>query len=227
MCRSGHAGIQRYAQVWAGDNLTCWDTLKYNIATILGMGLSGVANHGCDVGGFYGVSPEPELFVRWVQNGIFMPRFSIHSTNTDNTVTEPWMYTDKKQYIRDAIKFRYRMIPYLYSLESRAHETGLPIMEPMFMAFQNDPKTYNEGVDFMWGDSLLVANVVEKGAKTRSIYLPRTGMRTSAISMILYQRRVGAGTDDRGAGRYQFHPALHQERCDYSDGGESDLQPDA
>lgn len=175
VCRSGHAGIQRYAQVWAGDNLTCWDTLKYNIATILGMGLSGVANHGCDVGGFYGVSPEPELFVRWVQNGIFMPRFSIHSTNTDNTVTEPWMYTDKKQYIRDAIKFRYRMIPYLYSLESRAHETGLPIMEPMFMAFQNDPKTYNEGVDFMWGDSLLVANVVEKGAKTRSIYLPQTG----------------------------------------------------
>ena len=73
VCRSGHAGIQRYAQVWAGDNLTCWDTLKYNIATILGMGLSGVANHGCDVGGFYGVSPEPELFVRWVQNGIFMP----------------------------------------------------------------------------------------------------------------------------------------------------------
>lgn len=175
VCRSGHAGIQRYAQVWAGDNLTCWDTLKYNIATILGMGLSGVANHGCDVGGFYGVSPEPELFVRWVQNGIFMPRFSIHSTNTDNTVTEPWMYTDKKQYIRDAIKFRYRMIPYLYSLESRAHETGLPIMEPMFMAFQNDPKTYNEGVDFMWGDSLLVANVVEKGAETRSIYLPQTG----------------------------------------------------
>ncbi len=67
------------------------------------------------------------------------------------------------------------MIPYLYSLESRAHETGLPIMEPMFMAFQNDPKTYNEGVDFMWGDSLLVANVVEKGAETRSIYLPQTG----------------------------------------------------
>ena len=57
VCRSGHAGIQRYAQVWAGDNLTCWETLKYNIATILGMGLSGVANHGCDVGGFYGPAP--------------------------------------------------------------------------------------------------------------------------------------------------------------------------
>lgn len=174
VCRSGHAGIQRYAQVWAGDNLTCWEALKYNIATILGMGLSGVANHGCDVGGFYGVAPEPELFVRWVQNGIFMPRFSIHSVNTDNTVTEPWMYSDMTQYIRDAIKFRYRMIPYLYSLEYRAHKTGLPIMEPMFMAFQNDEKTYEQGVDFMWGDHLMVANVVEKGATTRSVYLPIT-----------------------------------------------------
>lgn len=75
VCRSGHAGIQRYAQTWAGDNLTCWESLKYNIATILGMGLSGVANHGCDIGGFYGTAPEEELFVRWVQNGIFQPRF--------------------------------------------------------------------------------------------------------------------------------------------------------
>jgi alpha-glucosidase len=58
ICRSGYSGIQRYAQTWAGDNLTCWDSLKYNIATILGMGLSGVANQGCDVGGFYGPSPE-------------------------------------------------------------------------------------------------------------------------------------------------------------------------
>ena len=173
VCRSGHAGIQRYAQVWAGDNLTCWEALKYNIATMLGMSLSGVANQGCDVGGFYGPAPEPELFVRWVQNGIFMPRFSIHSTNTDNTVTEPWMYTDKAEYIRQAICLRYKLFPYLYSLMARAHEKGLPIMAPVFMAFQNDERTYGEGVDFMFGDSLLVANVVEKGAKTRKVYLPK------------------------------------------------------
>ena len=111
--------------------------------------------------------------VRWVQNGIFQPRFSVHSVNTDNTVTEPWMYGDCTGYIRDAIKFRYRMIPYLYSLMERAHETGLPIMEPMCSAFQQDPACYEEGVDFMMGDSLLVANVVEKGAAARRIYLPR------------------------------------------------------
>ena len=173
VCRSGHAGIQRYAQTWAGDNLTCWESLQYNIATILGMSLSGVANQGCDVGGFYGPAPEGELFLRWVQNGIFQPRFSIHSTNTDNTVTEPWMYSDLKEEIRRAIELRYEMSPYLYSLAARAHETGLPIMEPMCSAFQNDPQCYDEGVDFMLGDSLLVANVVEKGAGTRKVYLPQ------------------------------------------------------
>ena len=174
VCRSGHAGIQRYAQVWAGDNLTHWDTLKYNIATILGMALCGVSNHGCDIGGFYGPAPEAELFVRWVQNGIFQPRFSIHSTNTDNTVTEPWMFSDKKQYIRDAINFRYKLSPMLYSLMVRAHESGLPIWQPTFAVFQNDPATYDDGVDFMFGDSLLVANVVEKGQTVRPVYLPRT-----------------------------------------------------
>ena len=172
VCRSGHCGIQRYAQTWAGDNLTCWDALKYNIATILGMSLSGVANQGCDIGGFYGPSPEAELMVRWIQNGIFQPRFSIHSTNTDNTVTEPWMYGDCTDYILEAIGLRYQLSPYLYSLMERAHETGLPIMEPMCSAFQEDVKCYEEGVDFMLGDSLLVANVVEKGAVSRKVYLP-------------------------------------------------------
>lgn len=172
VCRSGHCGIQRYAQTWAGDNLTCWDSLKYNITTILGMSLSGVANQGCDIGGFYGPSPEAELMVRWIQNGIFQPRFSIHSTNTDNTVTEPWMYGDCTDYIRKAIGLRYQLSPYLYSLMERAHETGLPIMEPMCCAFQEDVKCYEEGVDFMFGDSLLVANVVEKGAASRKVYLP-------------------------------------------------------
>lgn len=173
VCRSGHAGIQRYAQTWAGDNRTCWESLRYNIATILGMGLSGVANQGCDIGGFYGEAPEEELFVRWVQNGIFQPRFSIHSTNIDNTVTEPWMYEGTKHLIREAICFRYRLSPYFYSLMRRAALTGLPIMEPLVSAFQDDVNCYNESANFMLGDALLVANVVEQGATEKEIYFPK------------------------------------------------------
>jgi alpha-glucosidase len=173
VCRSGHAGIQRYAQTWAGDNYTSWDSLKYNIATILGMGLSGVSNHGCDIGGFSGPAPEPELFLRWVQHGIFQPRFSIHSTNTDNTVTEPWMYKEITSLIREAIQFRYQLSPYFYSLSDRANRTGLPMMEALVSAFQSDEKVYDEGIHFMLGNSLLVANIVEKGETTKSVYLPK------------------------------------------------------
>lgn len=172
VCRSGHAGIQRYAQTWSGDNLTGYPTLKYNIGTMLGMSLSGVANQGSDIGGFYGLAPSEELFVRWVQNGIFQPRFSIHSVNTDNSVTEPWMYSKTKHLIRDAINLRYSLSPYLYSLMYRASVTGLPYFSPMLLEFQQDPKVYDEAVNFMVGSSLLVANVIEEGAKTREVYFP-------------------------------------------------------
>ncbi|CAG7644305.1 Oligosaccharide 4-alpha-D-glucosyltransferase [Paenibacillus solanacearum] len=171
--RAGFAGIQRYAQTWAGDNNTSWHSLKFNVPVMLGMGLSGVANQGCDIGGFFGPAPEPELFVRWVQNGIFQPRFSIHSCNTDNTVTEPWMYPSYTKYIREAIRLRYQLVPYFYSLLHEASVEGSPVMRPMVYEFQNDPRTWEESFDFMLGGSILVANVLEQGAKTRSVYLPQ------------------------------------------------------
>ena len=170
--RAGFAGIQRYAQTWAGDNHTSWNSLRFNIPVMLGMGLSGVANQGCDIGGFFGPAPEPELFVRWVQNGIFQPRFSIHSCNTDNTVTEPWMYPSYTSYIRDAIRLRYQLVPYFYSLLHEASVSGYPVMRAMVYEFQHDSAVWEESFDFMLGRSLLVANVLEQGAKTRSIYLP-------------------------------------------------------
>ncbi|MFD1957367.1 TIM-barrel domain-containing protein [Paenibacillus thailandensis] len=171
--RAGFAGIQRYAQTWAGDNITSWKSLKFNIPVMLGMGLSGVANQGCDIGGFFGPAPDPELFVRWVQNGIFQPRFSIHSCNTDNTVTEPWMYPAYTRYIRDAIQLRYRLMPYFYSLMFEASTEGSPIMRPLVYEFQNDARVWDESFDFMLGSSILVANVLEEGAKTRAVYLPK------------------------------------------------------
>ena len=109
---------------------------------------------GADIGGFAGPAPTEELFVRWVQQGIFQARFSIHSASNDNTVTEPWMFRDSADIIRNAILLRYRFTPYLYSAEYNASQTGAPIMRALVYDFQNDP------------------NVIEKGATTRSIYLP-------------------------------------------------------
>ncbi len=172
VCRSGSAGIQKYAQTWCGDNYTSWESLKYNIPIITGMGLSGQPNEGADIGGFAGPAPEEELFVRWIQNGIFQPRFSIHSASNDNTVTEPWMYEGSKGIIRDAMLLRYRFAPYLYSLEYEASITGAPIMRPLVYEFQKDSKVYDESFQFMFGRDILVANVLEEGATSKEVYLP-------------------------------------------------------
>lgn len=171
--RAGYAGIQRYAQVWGGDNLTDWRTVKFNIATIMGMGLSGCANMGCDIGGFAGPAPEAELLLRWIQSGIFQPRFCLNSANNDNTVTQPWMYEENREYVKAAYAQRYRMLPYLYSLMYEASKNGMPAMRPLFLEFPEDENCYtDENLTFMYGKSVLVANVVEPGAKTRTIYLP-------------------------------------------------------
>ena len=87
--RSGAPGIQRYAQTWTGDNRTSWESLRWNIRMGLGLSLSGFFNIGHDVGGFSGPRPGPELFLRWVQNGILHPRFTIHSWNDDASANEP------------------------------------------------------------------------------------------------------------------------------------------
>ncbi len=170
--RAGTVGIHRYAQTWSGDNYTSWETLRYNIKMGLGLALSGVSNIGHDVGGFAGPAPKPELFLRWVQFGIFMPRFTIHSWNDDGSVNEPWMYQEITPYVRDLIKFRYRLIPYLYDLLLRYHRDYSPVIRPTFYEFPDDERCYAENDDLMLGENLLVAAVVEPGYRTRKVYLP-------------------------------------------------------
>jgi alpha-glucosidase len=170
--RSGTVGMHRYAQTWSGDNYTSWETLRYNIKMGLGLALSGISNTGHDVGGFAGPRPDAELFVRWVQAGILMPRFSIHSWNDDGTANEPWMYPEVTPHVRDLLHLRNRFIPYLYLLLWRYRTTYDPIIRPTFFDFPDDPRCYLENDDMMLGPSLLVAAVVEPGEETRRVYLP-------------------------------------------------------
>lgn len=171
--RSGAPGLQRYAQTWTGDNYTAWETIRYNIRMGLGMSLSGLYNVGHDVGGFAGPKPDPELFVRWVQNGIFHPRFTIHSWNDDHTVNEPWMYPNVTPLIREAIKFRYRLLPYLYTALHQAVTADEPMLRPTFLDHEHDPRTFEECDEFLIGRDLLVANVVDPGVTERTVYLPQ------------------------------------------------------
>ncbi len=170
--RAGGAGMQRYVQTWSGDNATSWESLKYNIRMGLGLALSGVSNSGHDVGGFAGPPPDPELFVRWVEAGVFMPRFSIHSWNDDGSANEPWMYPQVAPIVRDLIRLRYQLTPYLYDLSRRHHEDFEPIVRPTFHDFPHDPACLADSDDLMLGPALLVGSVVTRGATSREIYLP-------------------------------------------------------
>lgn len=170
--RCAAPGTQRYAQTWTGDNRTGWDTLKWNIPMGLGLSMSGFFNIGHDVGGFAGPKPDPELFLRWVQNGVFHPRFTIHSWNDDATVNEPWMHPEVTAHVRDAIRLRYRLLPYLYTQLYRAVAEHEPILRPLFLDFPDDPACRDRQFDFMLGPDLLIASVIEQGATQRDVVLP-------------------------------------------------------
>ncbi|CAF1275768.1 unnamed protein product [Adineta ricciae] len=179
LTRAACAGAQRYAGTWTGDNRCSWHTLKYNIPMGLNLSLSGFPLIGHDVGGFAGEKPSLELFVRWIQNGIFHPRFCVHSWRPnqddncdDNNENSLWMYEDALPLIYDALYFRKRLHSYLYCLSHEAAITGHPIIRPTVYHFQFDGKCREQSFEFLLGPWLLVASVYEENATNRTLYLP-------------------------------------------------------
>ena len=170
--RSGMAGLQRYAQTWSGDNRTAWKTIRFNARMGVGLALSGVSNSGHDVGGFAGPAPDPELFARWVQAGVLMPRFSIHSWNDDGTVNEPWMHPEALPAIGRLMALRQTLIPFLYDLLWRHHRDFEPVVRPTWLDFPSDRGSWAENDEHLLGPDLLVALVVEPGAAVRRLRPP-------------------------------------------------------
>jgi alpha-glucosidase len=178
-------GIHRYAQTWSGDNRTAWKTIRYNAKMGLGLALCGISNSGHDVGGFAGPAPEPELFLRWLQAGILMPRFSIHSWNDDGSVNEPWMYPELLAPVRRLMALRQRLIPYLYDLLWRYHSQYEPVVRPTWLDFPTDPGAWVDGDDHLLGRDLLVALICDPAVTVRTVRPPAgtdwidvwTGMR--------------------------------------------------
>jgi alpha-glucosidase len=170
--RSGGLGTQRYAQTWSGDNLTSWRTLAFNVPMGLSMSLSGWANHGHDVGGFAGPVPDPELLVRWIEHGVTMPRFCIHSWNDDGSATEPWTHPEALPLVRRLLALRTALVPYLGTLLRAACERGTPLTRPLVYAFQQWRPGWRESFVHLLGDALLVAPVLAPGVRTRRTLLP-------------------------------------------------------
>ena len=169
--RSGWAGMQRYAWSWTGDTESSWEMLRVSIASMLGVGLSGIPYTGPDIGGFSG-SPDAELFLRWFQLAAFTPFFRVHSSKTTQR-REPWTFDDQTLHaVRTSLKLRYALLPYIYSLTWEANQTGYPLMRPLFWCDPDDTSLWDIDDAYLFGDSILVAPVLKAGSTSRDVRFP-------------------------------------------------------
>ncbi|WP_405426247.1 glycoside hydrolase family 31 protein [Streptomyces erythrochromogenes] len=170
--RSGWAGMQRYGGTWSGDVETSWDGLRASLALVLGLGLCGVPYSGPDVGGFGG-SPSPELYVRWLQLGAYLPLFRTHSAIWAGR-REPWEFgPEVEEQARAVMAERERLRPYFVTLAHMARRTGAPYVRPVWWGAPEDRRLRDCEDTFLLGDALLVAPVLECGADRRAVRLPR------------------------------------------------------
>lgn len=170
--RACYAGSQKYATVWTGDNHSIWAHLAMAIPQLCNLGLSGFAFAGTDVGGF-GSDVTPELLARWYQVGCFSPLFRNHSA-LGTRPQEPWCLGPEVLGIaRKYINLRYQLLPYIYDNFYFASQTGLPVMRPLVLNYPWDQNCQDLNDQFMVGDHILVAPVVDQGAKKRLVYLPQ------------------------------------------------------
>jgi alpha-glucosidase (family GH31 glycosyl hydrolase) len=199
--RNGHAGMQRYAAfLWSGDVYTTWETLRTHVPVAINTGLSGIPYWGTDIGGFVPTAEYTgELHVRWFQFGAFCPLFRAHGRtwhlrlpwgwNTGelgpNEIVTP-NYTgaanpppaelrnaDVEPICRKYLELRYRLLPYLYSAVRETTRTGLPIIRSLWLHYSDDAVASGRGDEYLWGRDILIAPVTDKGATSRSLYLPR------------------------------------------------------
>jgi alpha-glucosidase len=172
LTRSAFSGIQRYSAVWTGDNTADDSHLLMGVRMLTGMGITGVAFTGMDIGGFLG-EPSPNLYARWMQIGAFVPYMRNHKQiNTKSS--EPWTYGEEVLEIaRNCINLRYRLLPYIYSTFREASLTGMPVMRTLAIKHSFDDNVYDKRFEnqYCFGDAFLVAPF-DSIQKYGEIYFP-------------------------------------------------------
>jgi alpha-glucosidase (family GH31 glycosyl hydrolase) len=195
--RNGYAGMQRYASfLWSGDVYSTWETLRTQIPVAINTGLTGIPYWGTDIGGFVPTKEfTSELYLRWFQFGAFCPLFRCHGRAWKLRLPWGWNTGDPRpiemrniedvpdaSQLHDArvepicrkyLELRYRMLPYLYSAMRECATTGMPIMRSLWLHYPDDSHAVARDDEYLWGTDILVAPVVELGATTRKVYLPK------------------------------------------------------
>jgi oligosaccharide 4-alpha-D-glucosyltransferase len=173
LMRSGFAGSQRYAMVpWTGDVNRSWGGLKPQVELSLQMSMFGLAYNHSDLGGFAGGEEfDKQLYIRWLQYGVFQPVYRPHAQ--EHIPAEPVFHDrETRNIVRDYIKLRYRLLPYIYTLAYENSTTGMPLMRPLFFEDENNIDLIDEKDAYLWGDAFLVAPVTEPGVATVDVDVP-------------------------------------------------------
>ena len=173
LMRAGYSGSQRYGMIpWSGDVNRTWGGLQSQPKIALQMGMQGLAYMHSDLGGFAGANLDDELYVRWLQYGVFNPIFRPHAQ--EDVPSEPVFRSKKaKALAKEAIELRYKLLPYNYNLVHENNEFGKPLMRPLFFEEPDNSKLFNYSKTYLWGNDILVSPVLEAGKKEQKVYFPK------------------------------------------------------
>lgn len=173
LMRAGYSGTQRYGMIpWSGDVNRTWGGLQSQPEIAMQMGMQGLAYMHSDLGGFAGANLDDELYVRWLQYGVFNPIFRPHAQ--EDVPSEPIFRSEKtKRLASYAIAMRYRLLPYNYNLVYENHRFGKPLMRPLFFEEADNPQLYSYSKTYLWGNDILVSPVLEAGKKEQEVYFPK------------------------------------------------------
>uniref|UniRef100_A0A8C5IRQ8 Glycoside hydrolase family 31 N-terminal domain-containing protein n=1 Tax=Junco hyemalis TaxID=40217 RepID=A0A8C5IRQ8_JUNHY len=218
LARSFFAGSQKYGAVWTGDNTAEWSYLKISIPMLLTINMAGISFCGADVGGFIG-DPEPELLVRWYQAGAYQPFFRGHS-NMESKRREPWLFGEKNtQIIRRAIRERYVLLPYLYTLFYRAHTAAEPVMRSLWIEFPGKMETFDVENEYMLGKQVSYSLQLELNIfEVAGTFLPWLCVLQIPVfqrggTVIPLKTSAGKSTEWMIDISYELHVALDAEAC--------------
>jgi alpha-D-xyloside xylohydrolase len=155
-----------------GDSQCTWNGMAGALRGGLSLGLSGVPFWSHDVGGFINPDnfqpPHPTLYIRWAQWGLLSSHTRFHGVGP----REPWHFGEKAvEVVREFARLRYRLLPYLYALAHEAHETGLPVVRPLWLEYPDDPHSPYMDRQYLLGPYLLVAPVLNEEGRC-NVYLP-------------------------------------------------------
>jgi len=163
LSRFSGAGSHRYPLGFSGDTAQTWETLAFQPYFTANASNIGYTWWSHDIGGHHFGERDDELYLRWVQFGVFSPIMRLHSTSNEFMGKEPWKYrADVEHFATKALKFRHRLIPYLYSMNRLTAEKGTALVRPMYYDYPEDERAYNVPNEYLFGTELIVCPITEK-----------------------------------------------------------------